>query len=108
LIADYSTHKLLPEDRFASYQRPSQSIPDSVGHHLEWINAIKNGTPTTCNWEYSGALAETVLLGNVAYRLGKEIEWDARKLRIKNAREKEYEALLKPSYRGDWKLKRSA
>jgi predicted dehydrogenase len=106
LIADYGSHKLLPEDRFSGYQRPPQTVPDSVGHHQEWVNGIKNGTPTTCNWEYSGALAETVLLGNVAYRLGKEIEWDAKKLRIKNAKEKEYEALLKPNYRGDWKLKR--
>lgn len=105
IAADYGSHKLLPEERFSSYQRPSQTIPDSVGHHQEWINGIKHGTPTTCNWDYSGALAETVQLGNVAYRLGREIEWDSKKMRIKNAREREYEPLLKPNYRGDWKLK---
>jgi predicted dehydrogenase len=106
LLADYGSHKLLPEDKFKDYQRPAPSIPDSVGHHLEWINGIKNGAPTTCNFDYSGALAETVLLGNVAYRLGREIEWDAKKLKVKNAREEQWEPLIRPAFRGDWKLKR--
>lgn len=106
LIADYGSHKLLPEDRFADYRRPDRTIPDSVGHQKEWCDAIRNGTPTTCNFDYSGALAETVLLGNVAYRMGREIEWDAKKLRVKNARSRETDPLLKPNYRGDWKLKR--
>jgi len=106
LISDYGRHKLLPEERFADYQRPAPSIPESVGHHQEWINAIKNGGPTTCNFDYSGALSETVLLGNVAFRLGREIEWDAKNLRVKNVKEKEWKPLIRREYRGDWELKR--
>jgi predicted dehydrogenase len=107
LLADYGRHKLLPEEQFKDFTRPAQTIPDSIGHHKEWIEAIKNGGPTTCNFEYSGALTETVLLGNVSYRLGgKEIEWDPKRLRIKNVDRKEWEPLLKKEYRGDWKLKR--
>ncbi len=106
ILADYGTHKLLPEETFKDYQRPAPSIPDSVGHYQEWINAIRNGGETTCNFDYSGALAETVLLGNVSYRLGREIEWDAKRLRITNARRQDWEPLLRREYRGEWKLHR--
>jgi hypothetical protein len=46
-----------------------------------------------------------VLLGNVAYRLGKEIEWDARGMKVKNARERDWKPLVRTEYHGDWKLK---
>jgi predicted dehydrogenase len=105
LLADYGRHVLLPEDKFKDYPRPNPSIPDSIGHHREWIMAIKNDGPTTCNWDYSGALSEAVLLGNVAYRLGKPIEWDAKKLKVKNAKERDWKPLVKPEYHGNWKLK---
>jgi predicted dehydrogenase len=106
LLADYGRHKLLPEEKFADYKRPDPTIPESVGHHREWLNAIKaNRFDTTCNFDYSGALTETVLLGNVAFRLGHEIEWDAKKLRVKNLPEKDWKPLLRREYRGDWTLK---
>jgi len=105
ILADYSRHKLLPESKFADYKRPEQTIPTSVGHHQEWINGILNGTPTTCNWDYSGALAETVLLGNVPFRLGHEIEWDSKHLRVKNAKEADWAPLVRYNYRSPWKLK---
>lgn len=102
LLADYSRHKLLPEEKFRDYKRPDPTIADSIGHHKEWVNAIKNGGPTTCNFDYSGNLSETVLLGNVAYRLGQEIEWNSKKLKVSNS--KDAEALIRPEYRGDWKI----
>jgi predicted dehydrogenase len=105
LIADYGRHKLLPESKYADYQRPAPTIPDSVGHHKEWIQAILTGSPTTCMFDYSGALTETVLLGNVSYRLGKEIEWDTKKGRVKNVKKSEWESLVRRDYRDGWKLK---
>ena len=87
LQADYQKHRLLPEKDFAGFQPPSPFIPNSIGHHNEWIQACKTGSPTTCNFDYSGALSEAVLLGNVAYRAGKKIEWDSTGLRAKNARD---------------------
>ena len=106
LLSDYSRHMLLPEDRFKDFPRPSKTIPDSVGHHREWLLGIRDGTPTTCDWSYSGPLTEAVLLGNVAYQLGKPIEWDSRKLKIKNVREREWKRLIRPEYHGGWELKR--
>ena len=102
LLADYGSHKLLPEQKFADYPPPAPTIPDSAGHHREWINAIQHGGPTTCNFDYSGALAEAVLLGNVAYRLGTAIEWDAPSLRVTNV--SDAERLIQYQYCNGWRL----
>ena len=67
--------------------RREPTIPDSIGHHEEWIEACKTGGPTTCNFDYSGALTEAVLLGNVAYRAGKKLQWDAVQLKAANCPE---------------------
>jgi len=84
LLADYTKHRLLPESRFADFKAPARTIPDSIGHYEEWIEACKTGSPTSCNFDYAGALSEAVLLGNVAYRAGHKIEWDAANLRVTN------------------------
>jgi predicted dehydrogenase len=84
LVADYGRYKLLPEDKFGDFIPPKPTIKDSIGHHREWIEAIKSGGATTCNFDYSGRLAETVLLGNVSYRCGEKIEWDGEKGRVTN------------------------
>jgi predicted dehydrogenase len=89
LLADYDRYVLLPEKDFAGFQPPKPFIPNSIGHHLEWIEACKNGGPTTCNFDYSGALTESVLLGNVAYRVGQKLEWDPKHLKATNCPEAE-------------------
>lgn len=87
LLADYGRYVLLPEKDFAGFQPPKPSIPDSVGHHAEWIAACKGVGTTTCRFDYSGVLTEAVLLGNVAYRTGKKLEWDAKALKAKHCPE---------------------
>lgn len=102
LFADYGGYKLYPEDKFKGFTPPPKSIPDSIGHHAEWIQAAKTGSPTTCNFGYAGPLTETVLLGNVAYRSGKKLQWEAESMKIPNA--PEAEKFLKREYRKGWTL----
>jgi predicted dehydrogenase len=102
LLADYGKHVLLPEKTFAQYRRPAKTIRDSIGHHAEWINACKTGAPTTCHFGYSGLLTEANHLGNVAYRAGKLIKWDAGRLRVPNC--PDAERFLGREYRKGWKL----
>jgi predicted dehydrogenase len=102
LLTDYSRRLLLPEDRFAGYEPPAPTIPDSIGHYAEWIAACKTGSPTGCNFDYAGALTEAVLLGNVAYRAGKKLEWDAAGLKATNC--PEAEAFIRREYRPGWTL----
>lgn len=102
LISDYSRHMLLPVEKFADFKRPDPYIPASIGHHAEWLEAIRNGGTTTCNFDYAGALTETVLLGTVAYRSGESIEWDAEAFRITNSQKAQQ--LLHKEYRKGWIL----
>ena len=78
---------LLPESKFADFTAPAQTIPNSIGHHAEWLQACRTGAPTTCNFAYAGGLTESVLLGNVAYRVGRPIKWDAPNMRALDAPE---------------------
>jgi len=100
LLCDYGRHELLGD--FAGFVPPKPSIPDSIGHHAEWIRACKTGALTTCNFQYSGALTEAVLLGNLAFRAGSPIEWDSQHLRAKN--NPNAAQLIQHHYRSGWKL----
>ena len=100
ILADYSKHILLPEKDFAGFVRPLQTIEKSPGHYAEWISACKTGAPTTCNFEYAGWLTEANHLGNVAFRTGKKLQWDAAKMKATNA--PEADMFLKRDYRKGW------
>lgn len=102
LLADYRRHVLLFDEKTKEFTRPPESIPKSVGHHQEWIDACKTGSSTTCNFTYAGWLTEANHLGNVAYRVGKKLEWDARNMRATNA--PEAEPFLKRVHRSGWTL----
>ena len=102
LLSDYGRHVLLPEEKFKDFQRPPQTIPESLGHHKEWIHACKTGTPTTCSFDYSGPLTEANHLGNVAYRVGKKIEWYPVNLKATNA--PEADQFIRREYRKGWNL----
>lgn len=101
LLCGFGQRKLYPEAKFADYQAPAPSIPDSPGFYREWLEACKGGAPATCDFvTYSGALAETVLLGNAAYRAG-GFAWDAESLTaVDNDRAA---AFLRPEYRAGWR-----
>ncbi|NIP23389.1 MAG: Gfo/Idh/MocA family oxidoreductase [Phycisphaerae bacterium] len=102
LIADYGRHQLLPEEKFVDFERPEPFIPDSIGHHREWVEACKTGGPTTCNFDYSGALTEAALLCNVALRTGRKLTWDAKKLKAIGC--PEADAFIRRKYRKGWTL----
>ena len=102
LISDYGKHKLLPEEKFADFQRPEPFIADSIGHHREWVEACKTGARTTCDFSYSGPLTEAALLCNVALRTGKKLTWDAASLKAAGC--PEADAFLKREYRQGWTL----
>ncbi len=102
LLCGFSNHKLLPEDKFSDFKAPEKFIPDSPGFHNEWINACKGGDRATCDFvDYSGPLAETVLLGNVAYRAG-GFDWDYKTL--KTGDNTTAQDLIKVQYRPGWEI----
>lgn len=102
MFADYGRYKLYPQKNFVSFKPPKPTIPRSIGHHAEWIKACKDGSPTTCNFDYSGALTESVLLGNVAFRTGEALDWDAKNLKARgSSRAAQY---IRKEYRSGWEV----
>ena len=102
LLADYNRFLLLPEERFKDVKLPDKTLPRPAGHHAEWLAACKGGPPASADFEYSGWLTEANHLGNVAYRVGKKLEWDAEKMKATNA--PEADQYIKRAYRKGWEL----
>jgi predicted dehydrogenase len=102
LLADYGKRMLLPESEFKEFHAPKPSIAPSPGHHEEWLQACKTGTPTLCNFDYSGTLIEHNLLGTVAFRAGKKLQWDPVNLKAVNC--PDADQFIRRPYRAGWTL----
>ena len=101
LLCGFSQRKLLPESKFDDFKAPDPFVPDSPGFHNEFIAACKGGEAATCNFDYSGPMAETVLLGNVAYRAG-GFDWNYKTL--DTGSNSKAQSLIKESYRPGWEV----
>lgn len=93
---------LLPKEDFADYKKPAPTLPRSPGHFKEFAIACAGGEPAMSNFDYAGRLTETILLGNVAMRVGQKIEWDAKNMKVTNL--PEANKFLSREYREGWKL----
>jgi predicted dehydrogenase len=102
LLADYGKHVLLPEEQYKDFPAPEPSIPRVSSHHQEWLAACRSGEKCSADFEYSGLLTEANHLGNVAYRLGKKIHWDAANLKCIDC--PEADPLIRREYRAGWTL----
>jgi predicted dehydrogenase len=89
VIADtyYDSIRIIPESKMKEIAPglPPKTIPRVVGGHFaEWIRACKGGVPAGSNFDYSSRLSESVLIGNVALRARRRIEWDSAALKVTN------------------------
>jgi len=87
---DYcNSPRLIPETAMKALKRPEKTIPrvPKGNHYMEWINAIKGGPKPGSNFDYAGPFSEVVLMGNLALRVGKRVEWDGEKMRCTNVPE---------------------
>jgi predicted dehydrogenase len=104
LLADYSggNNRLLPEKRYRDFQAPPKTLPRSIGHYREWIQAAKGGKPAHCNFEIGSRMTEVALLGTLAARTAQYLEWDSANLRVTN--DADANRLINPPYRQGWTL----
>jgi hypothetical protein len=70
--------------------------------HLEWVAACKGGPMPYSNFDIAAYLTEIILLGCVALRVGKKLEWDGPNMRATNA--PEADQFIKRTYRKGWEL----
>jgi predicted dehydrogenase len=83
-----------------------KAIPEkywkSPGHYQEWVDACKGGRAAYSEFEVAAYLTEIILLGCVAERVGKKLEWDGPKMQAKNTHEAAQ--YVKRDYRKGWDL----
>lgn len=99
--------RIVPESSMKKYKRPRRTlerIPEGLdGHEQDWIRACKDGRPATSNFEYSGPLSETVLMGNLAVRFpDRELFWNGEAMEVTN--DQEANAYVRREYREGWRL----
>ena len=96
--------RIIPESKMQAYKRPPKTLPRSPGHHKEWIQACKDNNPkgALAGFEYSGPFTEALLVGNLAVRLGKKIEWDTKNMKALNA--PEADKYINKEYRKGWAI----
>lgn len=107
VIADFDSRIIIPHGKKADmsyYTPPSEDeVTPPKGNFIEeWVNACKGDLKTSCNFDYGGTLIEQMLLGLVAYRVDKKIDYNGTTGRVKNSAEAN--DLLKRQYRPGWVL----
>ena len=69
-----------------SFQQPPKTLPRSPGNEREWLDACKGGSVKPGgNFEFAGMVTESLLLGDVATRLGQKLNWEPASLKITNS-----------------------
>ncbi|MDB5319686.1 MAG: oxidoreductase domain protein [Phycisphaerales bacterium] len=99
---DRNMFLLLPKKQYADFKGPEQTIPRTKSHYHEWIDACRGQSKTLSNFPYAARLTEALLIGNLALRTGKPIEWDAAKMEAANC--PEAAPMIKPEFRKGWSL----
>jgi hypothetical protein len=106
LVADFGSRLLIPwggsGDMTYYKPRAKDKLLPPLGHFQEeWVKACKGDRKTSCDFDYGGKLIETMLLGLVAYRVGKKIKYDGAK-GVTDC--DEANELLSRKYRPGWTL----
>jgi predicted dehydrogenase len=94
--------RIIPESRMKAYTQPPKTLKRRPGTWAEWVEAIRGGEPAGCNFDQATLITEAVLLGNIAIRTGKTLDYDGQAARFtNNDAANEY---LKQPYRSGWSL----
>ncbi len=97
-----SNPRIIPESAMNEFKPPPKTLPRSIGHYEEWIEACKGGAPAGARFEFAGPVTDAILLGNVAVRSGQTIHWDAGTGGISSPTDSN--DLLHTHYREGWTL----
>jgi hypothetical protein len=94
--------KIIPQSKMDAYKQPPKTLPRSPGNEREWLDACKGGkVKPGGNFEFEGLVTETLLLGNVASRMGQKLTWDRSNLKVNSDVAQKY---VKPDRRSGWEL----
>jgi hypothetical protein len=97
--------RIIPETKMKEIGKPPRTLERSPGNYAEWIAAVKGDKPVDyckSNFGYAGPMTESILLGNVALRVGRRIEWDGANLKVTNL--PEANKYINKEYREGWQF----
>ncbi|AMV39297.1 Gfo/Idh/MocA family protein [Planctomyces sp. SH-PL62] len=101
LVTNYNHHEIFPV-KGKTIADPPKTLARSVGHHREWLDAIKTRASCSCNFEYGHRLTTVGELGNISLWTGEKLVWDRDAERITN--HVEANQFLTKEYRKPWVL----
>jgi predicted dehydrogenase len=101
LVTNYNTHRIIAAKGRTIPEVP-RTMPRSVGHHREWLDAIKTRVQCSCNFAYGHRLSSVGHLGNIALWTGEKLKWDGETERFTN--HPEANRFLTKEYRKPWSL----
>jgi predicted dehydrogenase len=93
---------LLPRKQFAGYEPPPPTLPRTKEHHAEWVAACKGGPAAESDFGYASRLTETLLVGLLAVRTGKRIDWDSATMKARGC--PEADPYIRPQFRKGWEV----
>lgn len=79
-----------------------QRVTESSNHHRNWLQAIRTGADCICTAEIGHRSAAICHLGNIGYRLGRELTWDP--VTEKFAGDQDANKLLSRVPRAEWHM----
>jgi predicted dehydrogenase len=95
--------RLVPESKQKEFGQSPRKLERSPGHWKEFFDACRGGKPAGSNFpDHAAHLAEVVLLGNIAIRMNRKLEWDAANMKFPNC--SEADVLVNPPYRSGFTL----
>jgi hypothetical protein len=92
----------LPEEKFRDVPDPPKTLRRVDDHYREWTRACKTGAATSCPIELGCEMTEMALLGALALRTGRVLEWDAQTMQVTNT--EQANRFVDPPYREGWSL----
>ncbi|MDR1480406.1 MAG: Gfo/Idh/MocA family oxidoreductase [Planctomycetaceae bacterium] len=102
LQVHYGYHTLFPKQKFVDFQAPKPTYSPSVGHHRQWLEAIKSDKPEQCEcrFEYAEHYSEAIIVAATMHRTGiKKVTWNAKKIETNSDK---INAYIKPTFREGW------
>jgi len=65
-----------------AYKLPPKTLERRSGTWGEWVESIRGGKAAGCNFDWASIITEAVLLGNIAIRRGKNLNWVGESMRF--------------------------
>ena len=97
--------RIIPDAKRLEVGKPPKMLERSIGHYEEWRAACLGEKPrdfARSNFSYAATMSEAILLGNLAIKTGRRLDYDSEQVKITNV--PEANAFVNKEYRDGWDI----